>query len=326
MRNPNAPFSAYDYKTEKEPYLFVSYAHADSDQVYPYIRRLHDDGFRIWYDEGIPFSREWDVEVATALAGAAMMVLFISPTAVQRPNVKKELNLAINRNVPIMPLYLEKTTLPLAWDFHLGAPQAVLDIHASYGKLKGDLDQSARRFVAPAPFPPIPIPAKPMPEPKQPPEIGSIISFGPYEWRLLDLRGYRALLVTKDIIELRAFDKIPGTTWQTCSLRSWLNNEFLDQFSKEDQKYIVAYDISDEKTLKDKIFLLSSAEVFNNFNSESDRVAKFNDKAFWWWLRSPGYDRCFADSVSTDGRVYAAGNYRNTQASGVRPALWLNLN
>ena len=89
VRNPNAPFSAYDYKKWKEPYLFISYAHADSDQVFPYIKRLHDDGFRIWYDEGIPFSHHWDEEVATALAGAAMMVLFISPTAVQRANVKK---------------------------------------------------------------------------------------------------------------------------------------------------------------------------------------------------------------------------------------------
>ncbi len=38
-----------------EKYIFVSYAHVDGDIVYPIIERLHDAGFRIWFDEGI----EW---------------------------------------------------------------------------------------------------------------------------------------------------------------------------------------------------------------------------------------------------------------------------
>ena len=41
---PDKPFEAYP---GNEPYIFVSYAHADSDVVYPEIKWLHDTGFRV---------------------------------------------------------------------------------------------------------------------------------------------------------------------------------------------------------------------------------------------------------------------------------------
>jgi len=44
------PFPAYK---DDEPYIFVSYPHADDEIVYPEIQWLHDQGFNIWYDDGI---------------------------------------------------------------------------------------------------------------------------------------------------------------------------------------------------------------------------------------------------------------------------------
>ena len=41
------PFAAYQ---GDEPYIFVSYAHEDSEVVYPEIQWLKDQGFNIWYD------------------------------------------------------------------------------------------------------------------------------------------------------------------------------------------------------------------------------------------------------------------------------------
>ncbi len=41
------PFDAYKGEA---PYIFVSYAHLNSDTVYAHITRLHNEGFRIWYD------------------------------------------------------------------------------------------------------------------------------------------------------------------------------------------------------------------------------------------------------------------------------------
>ena len=50
------PFSAYD---GDDPYVFVCYAHANAEIVYPEIRWLRDQGVNIWYDEGISPGREF---------------------------------------------------------------------------------------------------------------------------------------------------------------------------------------------------------------------------------------------------------------------------
>ncbi len=44
------PFPMYQCD---EPYVFVSYPHADTELVYAELARLNDQGFNIWYDEGI---------------------------------------------------------------------------------------------------------------------------------------------------------------------------------------------------------------------------------------------------------------------------------
>ena len=58
------PFPAYK---GEEPYIFVCYAHEDSDVVYPELQRLHDSGVNIWYDEGIAPGHEWTQELADAI-------------------------------------------------------------------------------------------------------------------------------------------------------------------------------------------------------------------------------------------------------------------
>ena len=44
------------YRGEK-PYIFVSYAHVDSETVLPIAEELHKRGYRVWYDEGIEAGR-----------------------------------------------------------------------------------------------------------------------------------------------------------------------------------------------------------------------------------------------------------------------------
>ncbi len=57
------PFSAYK---GDEPYIFVCYAHEDSAIVYPEMKWLHQQGVKIWYDEGISAGRIWRKEIAEA--------------------------------------------------------------------------------------------------------------------------------------------------------------------------------------------------------------------------------------------------------------------
>ena len=44
-----APFKPDEYGK----YIFISYSHMDRDRVFPIITRLYENGWHIWYDEGI---------------------------------------------------------------------------------------------------------------------------------------------------------------------------------------------------------------------------------------------------------------------------------
>lgn len=41
-----------------EPYIFVSYAHKDSQIVVPILEQMQSAGFRFWYDKGIEAGTE----------------------------------------------------------------------------------------------------------------------------------------------------------------------------------------------------------------------------------------------------------------------------
>lgn len=121
--NLTSPFQAY---TGKEPYIFVSYAHKNGASVYPDIARLHETGYRIWYDEGIDPGNEWPEEVATALAKSACFLVFISCDAIESNNVRNEINYAINHKKAFLAVHLEETKLLSGLELRMGDIQAVM--------------------------------------------------------------------------------------------------------------------------------------------------------------------------------------------------------
>ena len=43
-----------------EPYIFISYSHLDKDKVFPVIKKLQDEFYRVWYDDGIKPCTDWN--------------------------------------------------------------------------------------------------------------------------------------------------------------------------------------------------------------------------------------------------------------------------
>jgi len=197
------------------------------------------------------------------------------------------------------------------------------------------------------------------------PQIGSLIQFGGYNWRVLDVQGDRALIITEDVLDKKRkyHEQFDEVTWETCDLRRYLNGDFL---SKLDSSRILTTPIKNDSNLwygtkggndtQDKIFLLSLEEVDYYFGNSGDYssmkrkrydISKFSPdnngqylsnahdssrkatngkgEACWWWLRSPG-DYCnFAAFVYEDGDFNVSGIYVDHDNVGVRPALWLKL-
>ncbi|MBQ8707420.1 MAG: serine/threonine protein kinase [Succinivibrionaceae bacterium] len=183
------------------------------------------------------------------------------------------------------------------------------------------------------------------------PSKGDIKNFGNYysdadkkqavEWIVLDVRGDKALLVSRYGIDAKPYHKdYTNITWADCSLRKWLNQEFLqDAFTVDEQKMIADTKVENNSgsQTKDKIFLLSVDEVKKYFNSNEERQTKATDYAIaqgayvnddgncWWWLRSRGGNDYYPAYVYRDGNISGSGNSVDGTDASVRPALWLNL-
>ncbi|NLX82379.1 MAG: TIR domain-containing protein [Clostridiales bacterium] len=193
--------------------------------------------------------------------------------------------------------------------------------------------------------------------------VGNVVTFGNYEqdnntsngkeaiqWIVLKRDGDKALIISKQNLDSQPYHSIYGfVTWETSSLRVWLNDRFLNTaFSEEEQGAILTTNLQNEANpqyntkggnpTEDKVFLLSIAEAESLFGSDADRVAKntdyakaqgaYTDKdngAGRWWLRSPGSNQRFAALVKSVGSVYRSGGDAFYVSDAFRPALWLNL-
>jgi tetratricopeptide (TPR) repeat protein len=109
-----------------DPFLFVSYAHKDADQVYSEIQWLHERGYRLWYDEGIDPATIFTAEIVKALSGACLVLAFLSPNAVASEWVEREIHVAVSSlKKPVVGVYLSETTLSEALLLLLAGVQTV---------------------------------------------------------------------------------------------------------------------------------------------------------------------------------------------------------
>ncbi len=196
-------------------------------------------------------------------------------------------------------------------------------------------------------------------------EVGDIVIFGHYEqdndtangkeeieWQVLNVQGDSALLISRFGLDTKPYHtERTSVTWETCSLRSWLNSDFLEEaFGADEQTAILttavdnsqsqgnsAWKMSGGIDTQDKVFLLSYQEAGDCFGADSVRVCKPTKYAKAngayvstngngrWWLRSPGRDSNNAADVDIDGSVHGYGNYVNYDDDAVRPAFRINL-
>lgn len=205
--------------------------------------------------------------------------------------------------------------------------------------------------------------------------VGNYVTFGEYpqttagedmtpiEWLVLARDGNKALLISRYGLDAQPYNTDhTSVTWETCTLRTWLNVTFYNKaFSSDEQAAILTTSVDNGKNqgyskwstsggnnTEDKVFLLSYAEAnkyfgvtYDNISNTKSRVAptayaiaqgawasssnKTADStdAEWWWLRSPGFYQ------SSAAYVLGYGLFRGDDvirvSGSVRPALWVNL-
>lgn len=108
-----------------KPYIFVSYAHKDSEVVLPIIEKLQKKGFRIWFDKGIEAGSEWPQYIAEHLNDSCCVLVFMSHSAADSHNCRREINFAIELNKELLVIYLEDFEMNLGMRMQLNSLQAI---------------------------------------------------------------------------------------------------------------------------------------------------------------------------------------------------------
>lgn len=192
-------------------------------------------------------------------------------------------------------------------------------------------------------------------------KVGEIVYFGTYEqdnntfngkenieWLVLAKENNRVLVISDKALDCQPYNtSLSDVTWENCTLRKWLNDDFVNvAFDAEERKMIPSvivsayknpiYDTNSKNATNDRVFLLSIVEAEKYFTSDEARkcmpteYAMANGDALggeainWWWLRSPGDYQFFAANVYSDGSVDEDGNGVNYDLA-VRPAMWITI-
>ena len=200
-------------------------------------------------------------------------------------------------------------------------------------------------------------------------KVGDIVYFGTYEqdndtsngkedieWLVLAKKGNRILVISDKALDCQTYNSSEtSVTWETCTLRKWLNNDFINAAFSDDEKAMIPtvtasadknpeYDTDPGNATKDKVFLLSIVEAEKYFSSDETRkcaptaYAKAQGASTintyktpsgaatcWWWLRSPGLSQLKAAFDGRVGDVDEYGNHVDDDRVAVRPAMWISI-
>ena len=190
-------------------------------------------------------------------------------------------------------------------------------------------------------------------------KVGDIIKFGSYEqdgnksngsepieWIVIHVEKNTAMLLSVNALDV--YNTYWGAvTWDSCTLRSWMNETFYDSaFSSSEKAAVLSetvvaeknpnYDTNPGKDTKDKVFALSYNEAKNLLSNSQRRCkptvyAAKNQSVYtdgtgncYWWLRSPGKPGSGAAIVCTDGSFDYDVSYDGF-CYGMRPAIRIDL-
>ena len=190
--------------------------------------------------------------------------------------------------------------------------------------------------------------------------IGDVFVYGRYEqdgdlengaedieWLVVEKSENSLLLVSRWLLDSRPYnDSFGDVTWETSSLRSWLNGEFLQTaFTNPERSFIPettvtnapnpVYGTDSGPDTMDWVFLLSLEEVSALFESDADRActstayakergARVDDNgSSWYWLRTAGGDAEDVAGVNAQGAVFEVGSFADNEHGSVRPVIRL---
>lgn len=162
--------------------------------------------------------------------------------------------------------------------------------------------------------------------------VGEKATIGGYGWTVIAIEEDSTLLLCDSSVKTDVFnDAYEDAVWAACSLRTWLNGEFLETL-RADTDFNSALLITEtvttaenivsgtgECTSTDTVFLLSMDEV----KAYGAAISKISDDC---WLRTTGEEKTHATVLRADGSIHVTGYRSDLPVAGVRPCIRVEAN
>jgi len=122
--------------------FFLSYSRSDERIALKLAKDLRASGVAMWVDQlDIRPSEHWDRAIERAVSGCRGLVVIVSPRSVASDNVADEISFAIDSGKSVLPVMIERCTLPLRL-----TRMQVVDATGNYERaLQQCLDELMRR-------------------------------------------------------------------------------------------------------------------------------------------------------------------------------------
>ena len=189
-------------------------------------------------------------------------------------------------------------------------------------------------------------------------QLMEIYNIGTYEnetlsWIVIDVKDGKALLLSEKVIDIVPYNtEKTDVTWETCSLRKWLNEDlYYGSFTDAERQMIVKTtvdnkDLPDEgynygNDTEDYLYVPSYREMLNTA-ADCDEYIKpaytniamehHNNVRVSYWRRDPGMmsngtvSLTSMATIAFDGKVEYYCDDINCAWDGVRPAMWVDIN
>lgn len=159
-------------------------------------------------------------------------------------------------------------------------------------------------------------------------KYGSTVWLGNKQWIVLDRQDGKALLSLYMADNKHPFhDRKEAVTWENCSLRRYLNQEFITKtFMTEEQRIIAdtkvvngpnpEFGTDGGNDTTDKLYLMNETE-YEKYKK------RLKDKAKTMRLRTPGKDALSTTYVSALKEVVAYGFPVDENGACIRPSMWV---
>ncbi len=104
--------------------VFISYSQSDREYALELTARLEAEGIGVWIaPRDVSPAADWAVEIIEALSGARVMVLLLSASSNVSPQVRREVERAVHKQLRILPVRIEQVLPSVGLEYFLSTQQ-----------------------------------------------------------------------------------------------------------------------------------------------------------------------------------------------------------